>query len=68
MLFKSKVEGMVTKAPVRFKVTKELQRFAIFIPLSLLSLTVFTLLYQPILAQRPAGGLDQAGIHGNAHR
>ena len=44
----------------------ELQRLAIFIALPLFGLAVSALFFQFILAQGPAGGLDQAGVHGNA--
>jgi hypothetical protein len=52
--------------PVGIEVPGELQRFAVFIPLTFISLTVFALLFQLIVAQGAAGGLDQPGIHGNA--
>ena len=37
-----------------------------FILFSLFGLAVFALFFQLVVAQRPAGGLDQTGIHGNA--
>ena len=66
MFLQPEVRGIIFDHPVGFEVPGELKRLAIFIPLTLISLTVFALLFQLIVAQRPAGGLDQAGIHGNA--
>ena len=66
VLLEAKVRHIVTNGPVRFKIPGELQRLAVFSMFSFFSLAVFTLFFQFILAQRPACGLDQAGVHGNA--
>ena len=66
VFLEAEVRGVVSNGPIGFKIAGELEGFAGFIPLSLFSLAVFTLLFQLILAQGSAGGLDQAGIDGNA--
>ena len=66
MFFQTKVGDIIFNRPVGFEVPGELQRFAGFIPLALFGVAVFALLFQLILAQGPAGGANQAGIHGNA--
>ena len=66
VLLEAKVRGVVSNGPVGFQISGELQRLSGFILFSFFGLAVFTLLFQFILTQGSTGGLDQAGIHGNA--
>jgi len=65
MLFKTEMRSIIANGPVGLKIPRELKRLAVFIPITVFSLAAFTLFFQFILTQRPAGGFDQPGIHGN---
>jgi len=66
MFLQPKVRGIIFDHPVGLKIAGELQRLAVFIMLPLFGLAVFALFFELIVAHGPAGGLDQAGIHGHA--
>ena len=66
MFLQTKVGDIIFNRPVGFQVPGELKRIALFIPLALFTVAVFALLFQLILTQGSTGGLNQAGIHGNA--
>jgi hypothetical protein len=66
MFLQTKVGNIIFNRPVGFQVPRELKRIAFLIPLALFTVAVFALLFQLILTQGSTGGLNQAGIHGNA--
>ena len=66
MFLQTKVGNIIFNRPVGFLVPGELKRIAIFIPLAIFTVAVFALLFQLISTQGSTGGLNQAGIHGNA--
>jgi hypothetical protein len=66
MFLQPKVRGIIFDYPVGLEITGELQRLAVFIVLPLFGLAVFAVFFQLVVAQGAAGGLDQAGVHGNA--
>ena len=65
MLLESKVRLFVFDGPVAFQVARELQRFAVFILFTFLTVAVRAFLLQIIVAHGAAGRFHQAGVHGH---